>query len=228
MAVTTALPHQDFDAAAFDEEIQTHGIAANLRQALTCPCHLDDSRQPKVDCDVCENGIVWGTGIPVDVLIPGRQRKDEYQDLGMWMQGMTYLTMRSTRTPGHLDRVDLLEAEMVVNAELHRVGETKKSGESTERLRLYNWVRMERVILLDDAGNIADQVEGTHYSVDANGVITWLVAPDPGKQYSLRYVARPSYVIWSPQSRDEAGEKMPYKSLVQRLDFFDRPEAPAA
>lgn len=219
MAVTTQSA-EHFAAAEFDALLAAHGTPALWRKARGCPCHDPRSGQPELDCGLCEQGILWDAGTQLTLLAPGRNRKESYEDVGLLMQGMVTLTFPSDRTPGHLDRVDFLAALIVVNQERHVRGAVDRQGHSRERLQ------MVPVLVESIEAIVADALVAyaffTDFTVSANGTITWQAGKGPptDTQYVVRYQARPAYVVWAPQSRDEGGSKMPYRAMAQRLDFF--------
>lgn len=230
MAITgaNALAATDshFDPAEFDEAIRSHGTPVTWRKGTTCPCFDPMTGHAQIDCPYCEHGfgMLWDDGVPITILAPGRQRNDNYDVTGMWMNGIVMLTFVSTVTPAHLDMVELLAAEMVVNRELHVRGDTNKVGRSTERVRFRKVVMPEGAFAIVGV-ELQTYQPLTDFLIDADGVIVWAdgAGPPEGTQYSVRYLARPSYVIISPQSRDEGGgTKLPMKCLAQRLDFFNR------
>lgn len=203
-------PH--FDPNEFAEAIRTHGHRARIRPRRACPCGDPVTGQPRQDCGSCDNGNLWGDGDEDFVLAPGRKRGDIYDPIGLYMNGMLMLTFRPERTPGHLDRVDLLDAEMIVTQERHAVGDGK------ERARHRPVLRIEAVDWWN--GSAAVSLDPAVLTVDGDGWFTWIESPPPGAPYTLRYATRPAYVVMSPQSRDEGGTKQPYRALCQRLDFF--------
>lgn len=139
------------------------------------------------------------------------------------LAGMVTLTFPSAHTPGHWDRVEFLNAWMVVNNERHHRGAVDPVGRSTERLRIYPALAVEYCDALV-GGDIVSYVDGADFSVLGDGTVAWVAGRGPGNgaQYTLRYRARPTFLVWSPQSRDEGGAKMPYRCQAQRLDFFRR------
>lgn len=232
MAITQRT-EQHFDPEEFDSFIAAHGSDAVWRRARTCPCLDASTRQPSVACPFCRDwpGILWDAGTELRILAPNRQRRDEYEQPGLVERGMLFLTFPSRAgtgpdaisvTPGHLDRIDLSgAAEMVVNDEVHVRGDVDPGGRSTERLRLHPSLAVEFCEAIV-GGTLTTFVEGTAFTVATNGAITWISGPPNGTQYTLRYRARPSFVVWSPMSRDEGGTKQPYRVLAQRLDFWRR------
>lgn len=222
MAVLTS-SGEHFAAAEFDGLLADHGTPVLWRKMRGCPCFDPRSGQAELDCPFCENGILWDAGSQVTLLAPGRSRKDSYEDVGLLMQGMVTLTFPSSFTPGHLDRLDFLAAEMVVNQERHQRGAVDRTSASKERLRLTP-VSVESIEAIV-ANVLTAYTSPAHYAVNGAGTITWVTGQGPpnGAQYVVRYRARASYVVWSPQSRDEHAQKMPYRAMAQRLDFFWRP-----
>ncbi len=224
MAIT-ATPSTHFDPAEFDRLIEAHGVPALWRRARTCPCIKVETGQPDFNCDLCGDlpGTLWDAGAELRVLAPGRQRRDEQQDIGQLMAGMVTLTFPSEYTPGHWDRVELLNAAMVVNNERHVRGAVDPVGRSTERLRIHPSLAVEYCEAIV-GGLLVAYIEGSDFSIEGSGAIVWGAGRGPavGVQYTLRYRARPVYIVWSPQSRDEGGTKQPYRCMAQRFDFFRR------
>lgn len=226
-AATMATAETHLDAAEFDAEVASHGTPVVVRRALTCPCFSSITGHAQTDCPYCEHGfgIIWDEGYTAKILAPGRPRRDDYDSVGFSINGMITLTFPSTVTPGHLDLVELMVAEMVVNRELLVRGEINKLGRSTERLRFRNVIMVERVVAIV-GGALEEYGVPTDLSVLPDASVQWvegLHGPPGDVQYSVRYRARPSYVVLSPRSRDEGGQKMPYRCEAMRLDFFEKP-----
>ncbi|GEM_PF-6979308 len=214
---------QHFDAAEFDAALEEHGTEVLWRKARTCPCMGERTGQPEIDCPHCDEGILWDDGELIIVLAPGRQRRDEYDQAGMWMQGMLTITFPSTLTPGHLDRIEFQNAVMVVNSERLVRGRVDKLGRSKERVRFRHALSVEYCESIE--GNDLRQWQTPlDYEVNERGDVSWAAGRGPanGSVYTMRYMARPTYLAWSPQSRDEGQAKMPYRCMAQRLDFFAR------
>lgn len=227
MAVSTLDTAEHFDAAEFDELIAQNGTPAIWRRARTCPCLHPVSRQADINCAYCRDypGLLWGPGIDITILLPGRQRSDRDGQAGSWMEGFSTVTFPSTANPGHLDRIELTAAEMVVNGEQLIRGDVDPQGRSLERLRLAP-IEVEFCDAIV-AGLLQPFTPGVDFSVGDDRVVSW-AAPSPlpdGTLYTLRYRARATYVLWSPMSRDEGGAKQPYRVQAQRLDFFRMPAA---
>ncbi|MEO8602980.1 MAG: hypothetical protein ABI629_10415 [bacterium] len=211
-------------ASQFDDEIDAHGTPALWRRARLCPCTDPSTGHPAIDCVLCESGLLWDAGLELKVFSPGRVREDIYDVAGLRMQGMIWLTFPTGKTPAHLDRIDLQAAVMVVNNERHVRGETRTpGGPSTERLRISPPIAVEFCEAII-AGVLTQYETPADFSIDGAGVITWVDGRGPaaGVQYTMRHTARPTFLCWDPQSRDEDSQRMPYKCRAQRYDFFRR------
>lgn len=224
MAVLTGtVPEVHFDHRAFDSEIGGHGTRVLWRRARYCPCLDKHTGHPEVGCPYCEDGVIWEKpGIELRVLAFSRTRNERYDSPGLWMNGTLWMTFPTGVLPGHYDRVELLDAYAVVTGERLVRGEKDKLGRSRERLKQHV-VNLETVEAIVD-GNLVGYTPGSHVSADQDGVVTWTsgVGPPDGVAYTVRYVSRPVYCLWSPQSRDEDGRPMPYRCLAQLLSFFRR------
>jgi hypothetical protein len=214
MAILRSVPH--FDAERFDQLIAEHGTPARLRKARSCPC-WDVTGHPRRLCPHCDGlGIAWAEPQEARVLMPGRDRRDQYDWMGYQLQGITHMTMQAPFTPAHYDLVELTAAELVITRERH------VWNGNPVRLRMPSVKLVESVLYI--AG--ADLVEAD--ATLAGNTVALGAAVPSGTQITVRYVAMPAYVILSPIERDEAGVKMPYRALVQRLDFFSERQAEVA
>jgi hypothetical protein len=225
MAVTQ--PERHFDSPQFDAEIEAHGTPALLRPASRCPCYSPTTGQAAIDCPFCDQGLIWGDGREIRILASNRRREDVYDVGGQRLEGMVMFTFPTGINLGHLDRVELLVARMIVNNEIQVRGATDKLGRSKERLRITPSFGVEtcQALVGDEPNRQLEQyVEGEDFTVDENGTINWAPGEGPPNdtQYTMRYSARPTFLIWSPQSRDEGGSRMPYRARAQRYDFFER------
>lgn len=224
--ITGAAAHGGhFRAPDFDAEITAHGTPARWRRARMCPCFNPATGHPAIDCGVCTEGLLWDDGELVRILAASRRREDVYDAAGQRMEGMCVFTFPTGLTPGHLDRIELTAAVMTVNNELHIRGQVDKATppRSTERLRIAPALEIEFCEAILD-GVRTGYTFFEDFTVDAAGAITWQPGHGPaaGTRYSMRYTTRPTYLVWSPQSRDEGGARMPYRARAQRYDFFNR------
>lgn len=225
MAITGSAAVDHFDALEFDQLLTDHGTPALWQKARQCPCLDESTGQASITCPFCRDfpGTVWDAGVPLIVLAPGRVRRDEYDAIGGYIAGAVTVTFPHTVTPGHLDRITLTAGVMVVNNERHVRAEVDPLGRSTERVRIMPMLGIEFCDAII-GGQQFLYVEGVDLAVDANGGIVWYTdGPPVGSAYTMRYQTRPAYVCWSPQSRDENANKLPYRCVAQRLDFWRRP-----
>ena len=221
MAVGTRTA-QHFDPVAFDGLLESHGAPTLWRRARVCPCLDPDTGNARIVCPFCVDfpGVLWDSGSAIKILAAGRQRHDQHEDFGLRLQGFTSFSFPSTVTPGHLDRLEILSGRMVVTQRLVR-GDVDIAKRSRERLRIAPVFAVEFCeAIVADA--LVAYVAGTDFAVDDAGAVTWATdaGPDDGVAYTVRYLTRPTYLCWSPQSRDEDGTKQPYRVTVQRLDLY--------
>jgi hypothetical protein len=218
---------EHFDAAAFDAELNAHGAPARWRKARLCPCLNLLTGAPDPNCPYCRTypGLLWDDAGELRVLAPARRRQDLYDQNGHLLKGMVTLTFPSTVLPAHLDQIELSAAVMVVNNERHVRGEIDPAGRSTERLRLPTPLDVEYCEAIV-AGVLTQYVLNTDFGLSDTNALQWAAGdagPPPGTLYTIRYTARPVYICWSPESRDENGSKQPYRCIAQRLDYFRQP-----
>lgn len=222
--ITGSVAYGDhLSAADFDGEIAAHGAQALWRRARMCPCYDARTGHPQVDCPLCEDGLLWSAGEFTTVLSLSRVREDVYDMAGQRLEGMVWLTFQSGFSPAHLDMVQLASAVMPVNNERHVRGELRGTA-SLERLRITPALSVEYCEAI--VGGVLTRYETpAHFHIDdVTGAIVWEAGQGPpqGVQYTMRYTTRPTFLCWSPQSRDEGGARMPYRCRAQRYDFFRR------
>ncbi|HVM95631.1 MAG TPA: hypothetical protein VMT89_04550 [Candidatus Acidoferrales bacterium] len=224
MAISRRPTGTHFDPAKFDGQILQHGTPALWRKASLCPCLNPKTLAPDVNCISCRDlpGWVWDDGSSVIVFGPGRERRDVYDEEGHRIEGLVRFTLPSAITPGHVDRLDLLVAELVYNGEKFIRGKVDAANRSLERVRVRPVIAVERV-LGRVAGNVQDFLVDTDVSIQEDGTIQWDNPPPDGTLYTVRYRSRPAYVCWEPMSRDEGGARQPYRVRAQRIDFFRQP-----
>lgn len=212
-----------FNSALFDDEIAAHGARALWRRASVCPC-LDPVRGVwRADCPYCRDGTLYDLGSEIRVIAASRSRRDEVDVIGRRMEGRLTLTFPSTVLPGHFDLVTLLDAEMVVDNEFLTRGEVDRLGRSRERTRM-PVVRVERCAVIQPDDSLLFFEEGADFTIANGSEVAWVVGRGPAadSRYALRYVARPTFIVWSPMSRDEGGNRQPYRVEAQRFDFWRR------
>ncbi len=213
------------DATAFDGEIRAHGAPAIWRRARFCPCAEENTGHPALDCTVCNGeGVNWDAGQALRLLAINRVRDEVYDAAGQRMEGLVWLTFPTGISPGHLDRVELQASVVPVNNERHVRGATRKpGGPSTERLRIYPALSVEYCEAKVD-GELAQYAFFTDFVIQPDGTISWQPnrGPSAGTAYTMRYTVRETFLCWAPVSRDEGGQRMPYRCRAQRYDFFRR------
>lgn len=229
-----------FNEARFERFIAEHGTPATWRKARQCPCLDEVTGQADPNCALCMTypGIVWDAqGIALNILAPGRSRRDFYDSLGAAERGIIQLTFPAVLpgsalplVPGHEDWVQFEAAQLTVNNERLIRGAVDPLGRSVERVRMPTVLNVDACESVTGRGVTAHLVEyvwNVDFTIDVTGAVTWSGSnvPASGQAYVLRYQARPVYICWGPQSRDEYGVQQPYKCFAQRLDFFRRPAA---
>jgi len=213
-----------FSADRFNPFLAAHGTPATWKKAIGCPCVDKTTGQSELDCLICDNGVLWeSAGTEIVTLAPGRAKNELYDTAGLAMQGIVTLTFASTITPGHLDRIEMTAAEMVVNTDHFVRGAVNNLAKSRERLRFRDAFLRAEYVKTIESDIETTYLPTTDFTVSADGTVTWVTAGPPAdERYTIRYIARPVYIIWAPQSRDENASKMPYRAQAQRLDFFAR------
>jgi len=229
----------------FNEELLTFGSSAELRRATWCPCIRIDTRQADASCERCRgNGHYYPPELrePVMVLDVSRSASMRWAAAGLVAQGEVTMTFPCGIIPGQFDMVLPDDDHHVVNQVLFaqrtrrltdtdhlRTDRTAYSGALKqpqvaryERLLYPTDVCIESVHYEDEDGTLCKPSEGAHYRLRLFNEWEWIgdAGPPPGGAWVVRYRAPAAYIVQgaAPLVRRAAGEVMPYRATLRRLD----------
>lgn len=225
-------PRVDFSPRVFYEALANLGQRVLWESVSRCPCGAVGGNAPSLTCSIC-NGTGWEIGhhkqVVRAVVTSLNRMQEPYNIVGPFEPGTVSMTVRAEHAPSFWDRMTLLDAFMRFQEIATRQNATQ------QRLRYY--IAAQTVSTVDpDTGQESEVtlkvihlrkgteqqagdtlIEGQDFSVTDDGLIDWTLgddagtAPVPGEQFSVYYVARPSFrVVSFPHAvRDSRGR---YKS----------------
>lgn len=216
--------HQHFNPEAFDAEIEEHGVAAELRGAMLCPCsRIETPGKGRAGCPTCNGlGFTYPEELRTGVmaLISTRQAKQADMAAGRVYQGGANVTFPTGILPGRSDlilpdkEVHLVHEQLVrpiqeVDPSSYRsdpnainrlqADQSLMAGvpDGWERLRYPDGVRIELVMYLGPGRQPLVAQRGVDYTYDGGDRLQWVDGrgPDPGRGYTVRYQAPAVYVL---------------------------------
>lgn len=228
-----------------DNHIIEHGVGAELRQAMPCPCVRIESRQTRAVCPHCA-GQRWifpeHMRKSVIVLIISRSPMRKMREAAEMVTGTSQMTFTSDIRPGPGDMVlpdddlhvvtqDLFRAVQQVNPGLVRHRSTTPDQlppagtVAPERLLYPDVVEVQELVWLGDDGQLCFGRQGDYQRV--GNTITWTDGhgPAPGRAYTVRYTAPAAYMLFpgEPMIRGEGPRYYPIRCEAQRLDRWQEP-----
>lgn len=209
-------PRVDFDPRSFLEVLANLGQRVLWEAVSRCPCGAAGGHGSSVVCPVC-NGTGWEIGhhkqVVRAIVVGLRRDQQTYAPIGPFEPGTVSMTVRPEHAPAFWDRMTLLDATIRFSEILTRtpgrfqrpryfiatqqVVTVQDGQEQTVTLRVIHARRGG----VQRAGPVL--TEGEDFAVTEEGLIDWEpgdqrgTAPQPGEQFSLYYVGRPSFRVVS-------------------------------
>lgn len=230
-----------FDPLAFDREIVAHGTYGQIHHAQVCPCARVETSAPRAGCPSCK-GIGWlypeTMRCQTWMMLAGRDGRRTSTAAGAIGDGRVIATAHSSAKPGRGDVWYPCGEEHVVHQQLRRasqqvnqadlraalLGQRRTNNDTVQAPRiervLYPNARVESCFYELDEGGATEAVLDVDFRI-VDQAITWIGRqPSPGVGYTLRYTAPAAYMIADvrPQARMEAGQNMPWRVELERLD----------
>lgn len=236
---TQKFPRPDLDTIkAFVDQFASF---VRYWKAMECPCTTPATGQPNLACQHCRGlGFIYG---PQEVeeryaraMVHSRRSQKMNEAGGFLTTGYASITFKEGIVPGDGDLVQVCADREVVNDEYHVLGSKLLDGSTAETLRFRDVFCVEAVRVW---------IEATKTPVFLKREVDWQFDPTsrtvkflngqlPGSRYSVRYQARPEYILLGQTSKpllrvshDEdiaepfASKKdivYPYNCLAVRLD----------
>lgn len=244
---TASFPLLHVDLAELQDVISQHGIGAELRRSLICPCLRRENRQPQIDCPSCNGlGRIYPESArePVEVVLTARNPRKEDQTAGVMFPGDAQCTFALGILPGRGDMLlpdgDVHVVDQVLypnvvtdnsavtaRAAAAGLGDVTAIATATPELRLLypglNALGRPELCIEQlgwwDGTETRLAVEGVDYELVQGNLVRWLGSTTP-TAISVRYTAPSAYIVeYDPAKfRAEAGIGYPFKCTVHRLD----------
>lgn len=221
------LPRSDFDVEAFRVQVWNQGMTVLWEQYTMCPCgqRLDNygtvamdftalgptklTGEPKTTCVTCSGkGYILRDPQQIKALVFAQAMQSRrFGTNGDMDSGACRATFLPENKPSDGDRITLLDSVHVVREKAFRRGNTQALrfpvATQVQDLQSGNTPVSVLTILRAGLNNVTDPVplvQGTDFTVDAQGRIVWSTAtgnraPVEGAQFSVEYYAKPRYVV---------------------------------
>jgi len=226
--------------------IEIHGVGAEFRRGVMCPCQRPESGMARSECSVCK-GVGWtypkARYEPAVVLLTSRRGNLRFDAGGTVVDGQASCTFPMGYTPRRGD-VIMPECEIhLVDQILYRQQKQLTGSELRENATVFDQlppavVKQRDRLLYDDAvivwvhyiqgygtkdEKLVEAHQGVHYRLAPGGEIVWLddaMAPLPGQSFTVSYEAPAAYIVLrgEPVLRMEGGQRIPWRTDVERLD----------
>lgn len=233
--------------AELDDLIETHGVGAELRRAVECPCVRLESLAARLGCPHC-HGLQWV--YPEDmreyivVLLTSRRPTERVTQAGRTVTGQLQALFPSGILPARGDQIFPAGERHVVQQFVHRQVSQVSGRKLRDEATVWDQVAPAQRpsygrLLYEDA-----TIESVHWIVPYVGAaderlvsgrlghefhmqgreVIWHGehGPRPGDAFSVRYQAPAAYMLYTgvPVYRAEAGAPYPYRADVDRLDKY--------
>jgi hypothetical protein len=224
-----ASPH--FNIALLVDMIKQRGVEICWQKSIACSCFDVNSGQPDPRCAQCYGyGFTYDLGTVSIALVTNRTWNTAQLPApqGSYDTGVVNITFPPgcSPPPGLNDKVTVLKDQITVSGELLVRGDVAPNGDSLERVAYDEILSVERITTtrrvslnppdaVPYSTNIVDFYFGSDYVVNKNQ-IQWVGiapthAPSIGETYSIRYMARPQWIIF---------ESLPLFRLDSHKDFL--------
>jgi len=187
------------DLSGVKEFISDYSVAIKYWKAVSCPCTNALSGQPSISCHQCR-GLGWfhleaeTDPMYARAMVHSRSGRSERKDGGRAITGSVSVTLFPGVIPADGDIVQMCADVEVVNNEYHTAGATLTDGSTAETLRFRDVSCVETVLYQDATTQAILKLGSDDWSFNAAArrIETKL---QKGTKYSVRYLARPEYVI---------------------------------
>lgn len=246
--IMSGMPGFHINLEDLDNHILEHGVGAELRQAMPCPCARIENRQSRATCPNCA-GQRWifpeHMRKSVIVLTTSRSPMRKMRDAGELVSGTVQMTFTSDIRPGAGDMVlpdgDTHVVTQVLFRAVQQVDPTLVRSRSThpdqlppagnvapERLLYPDVIEVQELVWENEQRQLCFGRQGDYERV--GNTILWSDGRGPaaGKAYTVRYIAPAAYMLFpgEPTIRGEGTQYYPIKCEAQRLDRWQEPGSP--
>jgi len=246
--IMSQMPGFHINLEDLDNHILEHGVGAELRRAMPCPCARIENRQSRATCPTCA-GQRWifpeHMRSSVIVMVSSRSPMRKMREAGELITGTIQMTFTSDIRPGPGDMVlpdedthvvtqVLFRAVQQVDPALVRSRSTHPSQlppagtVAPERLLYPDVIDVQELAWEDEQRRVCFARQGDYDRV--GNTITWRDGSGPaaGRAYTVRYTAPAAYMLFpgEPLVRAEGPRYYPIRCEAQRLDRWQEPGSP--
>lgn len=206
----------------WNQMIKNDGTLIGWEKAIRCPCKSEKG-EPEYDCDYCHGiGYQYIDALDEDEemysIIQSRNVKATKKEFGWVDTGTCTMIWPSYKIPGIWDKIVEEQEVTIITDSLLTRGKLSRTGKSLEKVRYNKILKVE--ICVDDEGN--RYREGADFDIFKSRYIKWRSSAriKDGVQYSLRYQARPEYIIMDaePIFRRHTDYILPFRAIAKRFE----------
>lgn len=213
----------DLDSESFDILIRQKGYWAIWEQGLFCPCINQESGQPNYNCPMCKGrGYIYINPKKTKVLVTSISGRKEQDRIGLNDQGTCYATPLSTDDLGFRDRLTFLDFKVKYSELVTR----SEGTTDTANLSIVD------ILMVRDLDRIYRRGIDFEVEEDKPNIVWKTNAIQPGTQYTIAYMAHPSYIAINPihelrgtyNMKNGGGQEyfvqLPSQYQIKREDFL--------
>lgn len=215
--------YPQLDSEIIKDFIEQHSSSIRYWKAMRCPCTMPETGQPNPACHSCR-GLGWFHQAfqtePIYQRAQVHSRGSSKRDGtgGKFITGSVSITFLPGVIPADGDIIQVCADVEVINDEHHILGSTLTDGSTAEILRFRDVICVEDVALYTPGKVQAEIIERADWSFDESQRRIVFAKPlPPGTRYSLRYKARPEYMVMEgtvrPMLRVSHDESLPEQMI---------------
>lgn len=186
------MPRVDFNELDFENLINQKGYDILWEQQLRCPCVDPITGRVTPDCVNCSaRGFYYLPGVQIKGIITHQSKEVNLNDMrGVLEPGEAFLTVTHDNFIGAFDRITNLNSTTIYS---ETVIYNPNLGNSLRYPPVGNIVSC----ITQPGQNVpvVQLVQGTNYTVDSQGNLTFITAMQPQQAISIRYFYNPVWIV---------------------------------
>jgi len=237
------IPDPSIKGKSWDQLLNNRGIRFLHRRAAPCPNIRgvnDNSHNP--NCPICDgNGLLYYCEKEIYGVFYSNSIEKNFEQQGMWEIGTAVVSLPSEYPDGTVAEFNTYDQLVIPDFPARMwqlVDYDPNCNNGVTRLRY----PIDTIDLVTSAQNNVrvDFIEGTDFTIDANGSIAWIAGKEPsynatteiGEVLSIVYHANPVYNVMHPMRElrisqeliagQKIAKRLPQQILVKR-DFLANP-----
>jgi len=203
--------------------IEQHGATMLHYPSIICPCVQTDGQATR-NCPTCAGwGIIWSTPTTVKANITNNLPKKQFMDFGILNPGSVFATFKSDMSINNFDKFILQDTtNLITKSQILKKGELLPNVTTAEKTIFSTIVSVTQLRTLTTI-----YIENTDFRIVNGNEVQWITAgPAAGTDYTIKYKAKPEYLIWSelPKQRNENTQVLPLYVVLTRIDMVKQDE----